>query len=57
MMDYLFMVTVAFACFSLPEFCGTYRGRTLGPSLWVAWGWILGQLALTGAVYISGMGQ
>ena len=57
MTEYLFMVAAASVCFSLPAFCGAYRGRTLVPSLWVAWGWIWGQLALTGAVYISRMGQ
>ena len=53
----LFMMAIAAACFSFPALYGWYRGQTLAPVLWVAWGWICGELALAGAMYIGGMGQ
>ena len=53
----LFIVAAASVCFSLPAFYGAYRGKKLVPALWVAWGWICGELALAGAMYIGGMGQ
>ena len=57
MKAHLFIVAAAFMCFSLPAFYGAYRGKTLIPAMWVAWGWICGQLVLAGAMYIGGMGQ
>ena len=52
-MEYLFIATAASACFSLPAFYGAYRGKTLVPTIWVAWGWICGELALYGTIYIG----
>ena len=57
MKAHLFIVAAASVCFSLPAFYGAYRGKTLIPAIWVAWGWICGELALAGAMYIGGMGQ
>ena len=54
---HLFIVAAASVCFSLPAFYGAYRGKKLVPAVWVAWGWICGELALAGAMYIGGMGQ
>ena len=57
MMDYLFMIVVVilWACF--PTFYGRSNRRTLAPLLWSAWGWICGQTALAGAIYIDGLLQ
>ena len=53
----LFMMAIAAACFSFPAFYGWYRGQTLAPVLWVAWGWICGALALYGAMCIGGLAR
>ena len=53
----LFMKAFAAACFSFPALYGWYRGQTIVPVLWVAWGWICGELTLYGAMYIGGLGQ
>ena len=53
----LFMMAIAAACFSFPAFYGWYSGQTLAPVLWVAWGWICGELALAGAMYIGDLAR
>lgn len=52
-MDYLFMigVSILWACF--PASYGWSHARTLTPMLWSLWGWICGQIALAGAIYIE----
>ena len=57
MKAHLFIVAAASVCFSLPALYGWYRGKTLVPAIWVAWGWICGELALAGAVYIGNLAR
>ena len=57
MAEGLFMMAIAAACFLFPAFYGWYRGQTLAPALWVAWGWICGELALAGAMYIGDLAR
>ena len=52
---YLFIVAAALACYSVPAFYGACRGKTLVPAVWVAWGWICGELTLYGVMYIGGL--
>ena len=55
MMGILFIETAAAVCFSLPVFYGARHGKTLPPVVWVAWGWIWGELVLAGVVYINSL--
>ena len=55
MMGILFIVTASAVCFSLPLFYGARHGKTLSPAVWVAWGWICGELVLAGAVCINSL--
>ena len=57
MMDYLFMIVVVILWAYFPAFYGWSHGQTLTPMLWSAWGWICGQIALAGAIYIDGLFQ
>ena len=57
MKAYLFIVAAVSVCFSVPVFYGAYRGKTLTPAIWVAWGWICGELTLYGAMYIGGVAR
>ena len=57
MMGILFIVTASAVCFSLPVFYGARHGKTLPPAVWVAWGWICGELVLAGAVYINNLAR
>ena len=53
MKAHLFIVAVASVCFSLPAFYGAYRGKTLIPAMWVAWGFLWGELAIAGAIHVA----
>ena len=57
MMDYLFMIVVVILWAYFPIFYGWSHGLTSTPILWSAWGWICGQIALAGAIYIDGLLQ